>query len=557
MHIASLRAKAAVVGGIAILAIGLFPLATGVAAVGPSVTPFTGGLGIGSNTAAIGGSGAWTTLTGPVIVEDSPGFWAVGATISLTLPANFEWNGSRTTPPSVTGCQRISSAIVYSGSGLTITLNDRGFGALTNCTVDFGSILQVRPVTSLLAAGSGGAVALAFTNPPSPMPGLFPGGAGVVSMVQSPPTPSGPPTVTPATGGTGIQSNTAVTGGTGAWTTLTGPTIIEGSIGAWPVGQRITLTLPPNFQWNANRTAPLSVTGCDKNATSITYSGNDVATVTLAARTGPSQLSVCTISFGTTLQVRPLNGASSAGTGGAIALTFIDPSLPTPSIFPGGAGQISMVTSPPPVGPLTLAITSPTMNNNAINWGEGLNITTTGSPGTVYQVQVSPTDPSVGTPAWETLTDSSAVVRNFTIGSSGSSTVTPPYTPIRNFWYRSISGTTVSNIVRITVRQTIALRSSVPTGRTISRGSSVTFTATVRPARPELQRAVVVFELSRRSGSSWVVDRTTRVTIDSNGVASWRWSASSSGSFRVRAQAQPTPVNSNSFWSPFFTYTVS
>jgi hypothetical protein len=558
----SLRARVAVIGGIAVLAVGLVPMATGVAAAGPSVTPFTGGTGIQSNTARIGGSGAWTTLTGPVIVEDSPGFWPAGETISLGLPANFEWNTARTTPPSVTGCQRVSSPIVYSGAGLTITLNSLFVGPLTNCTVDFGSILQVRPITSSLAAGSGGTVTLTFVNPTTPMPGVFPGGAGVVSMVASPvptptPGPAGPPTVVRATGGTGIQSNTALTGGSGAWTTLTGPTITEGGLGAWPIGTRITLALPANFQWNQARTAPLSVTGCDRNATAITYSGNDIATVTLAARSGASQMALCTISFGTTLQVRPLNSASSAGTGGPITLTFVDPRLPMPSVFPGGAGQISMVTSTPPVGPMTLTITAPTMNNMAINWSEGINITTAGSPGTVYQVQVTTTDPSSGTPVWETLTDSSAVVRNFTIGSSGSSTVTPPYTPVRNYWYRSISGTTVSNVVRVTVRQTIALRPQNSSTQTISRGRVITFTATVRPARPELQPAVVRFELYRRSGSSWVLSQTINRTIDSNGVASWSWTASSAGSFYVRAQAQPTPVNANSFWSPNQFYNVN
>jgi len=553
----SVRAKAAVIGGIAVLALGLLPMASGVAAAGPSVTPFTGGTGIQSNTARIGGSGAWTTLTGPVIVEDSPGFWPAGTTISMALPANFEWNAARTTPPSVTGCQRVSSAIAYSGAGLTITLNSLFVGPLTNCTVDFGSILQVRPITSSLAAGSGGVVTLTFVDPSTPMPGVFPGGAGVVSMVQSTPTPSGPPTVVPATGGTGIQSNTALTGGSGAWTTLSGPTITEGGLGAWPIGTRITLALPANFQWNQARTAPLSVTGCDRNATAITYSGNDIATVTLAARSGASQMALCTISFGTTLQVRPLNSASSAGTGGPITLTFVDPTLPMPSVFPGGAGQVSMVTSTPPVGPMTLTITAPTMNNMAINWGEGINITTAGSPGTVYQVQITTTDPSSGTPAWETLTDSNAVVRNFTIGSSGSSTVTPPYTPIRNYWYRSVSGTTVSNVVRVTVRQTIVIRPQNSTTQTISRGRTITFTTTVRPARPELQPAVVRFELYRRSGSSWVLAQTVNRTIDANGVATWAWTASQSGRFYVRAQAQPTPVNANSFWSPNQFYNVN
>jgi len=559
MHIASLRTKVSVVGGIAILAVGMFPLAAGVAAADPSVTPISGGIGIQSNTARIGGSGAWTTLTGPVMVEGQIGQWPVGETISLALPANFEWNVTRITAPTVTGCDKASSIIAYSSaSNLTITIAMKVGPALgTVCTVDFGSILQVRPISSVMGAGSGGTVTLTFVDPALPMPGVYPGGAGFVTMVASPP-PVTTPTVILATGGTGIQSNTAATGGTGAWTSLTGPTIIEGGIGAWPIGERITLALPANFQWNQARVGPPTVTGCDKTVGPIAYSGNDAAVITLVAKSGPVQMNVCTIDFGNLLQVRPINSASSAGTGGSITLTFVDPALPTPGVFPGGAGQVSMVgTTPPPVGPLTLTITAPTMNNNAINWGEGLNITTAGSAGTVYQVQVSPTDPSAGTPAWETLTDSSAVVRNFTIGSSGTSTVTPPYTPIRNFWYRSISGTTVSNIVRITVRQTIAVRPQNTSTQTISRGRVITFTATVRPARPELQKAVVRFELYRRSGSSWVLSQTTNRTIDSNGVASWSWTASSAGSFYVRAQAQPTPVNSNSFWSPSQFYNVN
>ena len=557
----SLRAKVAVIGGIAVLAVGLLPMAAGVAAAGPSVTPFTGGTGIQSNTARIGGSGAWTTLTGPVIVEDSPGFWPAGTTISMALPANFEWNAARTTPPSVTGCQRVSSPIVYSGAGLTITLNSLFVGPLTNCTVDFGSILQVRPVTSSLAAGSGGTVTLTFVDPNSPMPGVFPGGAGVVSMVASPaptptPGPAGPPTVVRATGGTGIQSNTALTGGSGAWTTLTGPTITEGGLGAWPIGTRITLALPANFQWNQARTTPLSVTGCDRNATAITYSGNDVATVTLAARSGASQMALCTISFGTTLQVRPLNSASSAGTGGPITLTFVDPTLPMPSVFPGGAGQVTMVTSTPPVSSLSLAATSPFLNNNAINWGEYIDLTTTGPAGAVFSMQVTIDNPAaVSSPNWETLTTSTGGPLTFTIGAGGTSVFR--YTPIRNFWYRAAAGTTFSNTPRVTVRQTIAIRPQNASTQTISRGRVITFTATVRPARPELQRAVVAFQLWRRSGSSWVLSQTINRTIDSNGVASWSWTASSAGSFYVRAQAQPTPVNANSFWSPNQFYNVN
>jgi hypothetical protein len=362
--------------------------------------------------------------------------------------------------------------------------------------------------------------------------------------------------VTPATGGTGIASNTALTGGSGAWTTLSGPTITEGSLGAWPIGQRITLALPANFQWNQARTAPLTVSGCDRNATAITYSGNDIATVTLAARSGASQMALCTISFGTTLQIRPLNSASSAGTGGPITLTFVDPALPTPGVFPGGAGQVSMVSSPPPVSSLSLAATSPFLNNNAINWSEYIDLTTTGPAGAVFSMQVTIDNPAaVSNPNWETLTTSTGGPLTFTIGAGGTSVFR--YTPIRNFWYRAAAGTTFSNTPRVTVRQTISVRPQNTSTQTISRGRVITFTATVRPARPELQKAVVAFQLWRRSGSSWVLAQTTNRTIDSNGVASWSWTASSAGSFYVRAQAQPTPVNANSFWSPSQFYNVN
>jgi hypothetical protein len=380
--------------------------------------------------------------------------------------------------------------------------------------------------------------------------GLLPLAAGVAAAG---------PSVTPATGGTGIQSNTAATGGTGAWTTLTGPTITEGSIGEWPVGEKITLALPANFQWNQAKVAPPSVSGCDKTAGPIAYSGNDGATVTLVAKSGPAQGSLCTISFGQNLQVRPISSASSAGTGGSITLSFVDPALPTPGVYPGGAGQVSMVGStpaptptptPPPAGALSLAATSPFLNNNAINWGEYIDLKTTGTSGTKYQMQVTTDNVT-----WETLKDSAGSQLTFTIGSGGSYTYR--YTPIRNYWYRSTAGSTTSNSPRITVRQTISLKASVASGKTISHGSTVTFTATVRPARPELQKAVVAFELFRKSGSSWVLDKTTKVTINGDGVATWTWSATASGSYHVRAQAQPTPVNANSFWSPNLSYTVN
>ena len=567
MHKVSMRARLAGLAGIALIAAALIPLAAPVVAATATVKPITGGQNIPSNTARIGGSGRFTTLTGPTITEGSPGLWSVGSKFTLTLPENFEWNRTRTTAPGVAHCALVSSPISYSGAAATITMKKRsGASQLGSCTINFNTLLQVRPVSSSVAAGTGGVVGLTFVDSELPMPQVFPNGAGRVTMAvtvviptptPTPITPSGPPTVIPATGGTGIQSNTALTGGSGAWTTLSGPTITEGSLGAWPIGTRIALTLPANFQWNQARTS-VSVTGCDRNATSIVYSGNDSASVTLAQRQGASQMALCTISFGSQLQVRPLNSASSAGTGGTIGLAFSIPTPPSQSVFPGGAGQVSMVTSEPPVGPMTLTATAPTMNNNAILWGEAVTLTTAGSPGTVFQMQVTVDDPATVTnPRWETLTDGSRtppVPWSFTIPSSGQ--FAWDYRPIRNYWYRAVAGTTTSNTPRVTVRQTIAIRPQNSSTQTIGRGRQITFTATVRPARPELVPAIVAFQLFRRGGSGWVLDQTINRTIDANGIATWTWTASSSGSFYVRAQAQPTPVNANSFWTPNQFYNV-
>jgi len=351
------------------------------------------------------------------------------------------------------------------------------------------------------------------------------------------------PTVTPATGGTGILTTTAANTGTGAWTTLTGPVITEGAIGEFPVGERIQLSLPTNFQFNVNQTAAPSVTGCDKASSAIVYTGSNTATITIALTTGPAQFALCVVNFGTTLQIRPIDGNLSAGAGGPIGLTFFDPALPTPGVFPGGAGQVSMVA--PSAGPLTLTTYSPTMNNNAIIWGQSyVDLITTGAPGTVFQIEAS-TDEQTWTP----LKNSSAVVLNFTIASNGSATYR--YTPIRNYWYRSVAGSTRSNTPRVTVRQTVSIAPASSSTRTVAQGSKITFTTTSRPARSDLPTANVMFQTWQKTSSgSWVLHSQITKPIDANGNVSWPVTFSTTGSFYVRAQTQPTSVNSNSCWTP-------
>jgi hypothetical protein len=367
------------------------------------------------------------------------------------------------------------------------------------------------------------------------------------------PTPATSPSVTPATGGASIPSTTARVGGSGAWTQLTGPVIQETAIGQIKAGTAITLSLPANFEWNKANVNPPVVTNCDRTAAVTSYPSATVLSVTLQKKAGATQMANCRIDFATLLQVRPVN-AGATGSAGNITAALVDPATPTPGVIPGSAGYLAMVTATPPVT-LSLAATSPYLNNNAIDWGRYIDLTTTATAGTAFQLQVTVDDPGkTAAPKWETLKDSVGNVITLTTAADGKYTYR--YTPIRNYWYRAVAGVSLSNTPRVTVRQTIAIRPMNSGTKKVSAGTKVTFNATVRPARPELAKANVLFQLYRKSGSSWVLSKSATRVINDDGVASWTVTFSP-GSWYVRAQAQPTPVNANSFWTPNQYYTAN
>jgi hypothetical protein len=188
------------------------------------------------------------------------------------------------------------------------------------------------------------------------------------------------------------------------------------------------------------------------------------------------------------------------------------------------------------------------MNNGAIVWGESyIDIRTTGTPGTSFQLQATTDNVT-----WTPLTDPTGTPLTWTLDPAGSSTYR--YTPIRNYWYRAVAAGMTSNVVRTTVRETSTLLPS--TMGPVTAGTSVTFAAIVRPARTDLPKANVVFEVSLQSGGSWVRYASIPATINEAGVAVVPWTFPSTGSWAVRAQAQPTAVNSNSFWSSYVGYQV-
>jgi hypothetical protein len=119
-------------------------------------------------------------------------------------------------------------------------------------------------------------------------------------------------------------------------------------------------------------------------------------------------------------------------------------------------------------------------------------------------------------------------------------------------------GAANSNQVRTVVRQLGILR---PTNhgsiKTISRNTSIQFTMTARPARPELAPAKVSFFLFKRTSGVWRLVSTRNVFIDSAGLARTTWTFASTGDYYVRGQVNPTPYNANSVMTlPLERYNV-
>jgi len=93
--------------------------------------------------------------------------------------------------------------------------------------------------------------------------------------------------------------------------------------------------------------------------------------------------------------------------------------------------------------------------------------------------------------------------------------------------------------------------------KAISRNTSVTFSTTVRPSRPELAPATVSFSFYRQVSGVWQLATTRAVTVDSAGVARTTFQFTTPGQWYVRSQAGPTPYNANSVPTPAERYSVS
>ena len=268
--------------------------------------------------------------------------------------------------------------------------------------------------------------------------------------------------------------------------------------------------------------------GANPGAGTLTCTGGNTRTTSL----GVATFSGCTI--------------NNAGVGYTLVASATGYTSATSTAFTVGAtgATITLTTSAP---------TPPGAQNPVITWGQGFTLGVRfASNGSGKTVQLQGTRDGV---TWTTIT-------NLTMGSSGSTSY--HYTPVTNLWYRAVfAGTSdlaaaTSNQVRTVVREIALLR---PTNsgavRSISRNTSITFTTTVRPARPELAPARVSFWFYHQVNGSWVLAAKHDVVIDAAGLARYTFTFSSSGQWYVRMAANPTPYNANSVMSPTERYSVN
>jgi hypothetical protein len=286
---------------------------------------------------------------------------------------------------------------------------------------------------------------------------------------------------------------------------------------------------------------------------SAAVTGFATGDVTITGTAGGTKTATVTGS-GTTYNVA-VTGMTTAGTviatvpAGVALDAMLRPNLASTSTdntvtWSAVATSITLTTSAP---------TPPGAQNPVILWGQGITLTTQfampNGGGKTFQLQGTRDNVT-----WTTIT-------TLTTDANGRATLF--YTPVTNLWYRAVFAGTPdlaaanSNVVRTVVRQLALLR---PTNhgeiRTISRNTSIQFTTTVRPARPELAPARVTFTFFRFSAGAWRLVTSRNVVIDNAGLARTTFRFSSVGQWYVRSQANPTPYNANSVNSPPERYRV-
>jgi len=211
-----------------------------------------------------------------------------------------------------------------------------------------------------------------------------------------------------------------------------------------------------------------------------------------------------------------------------------------------GSGPVG--PSPSPVTPTPPSLTLRAADS-IITWGQDVRLTaglappgTEGAGGRTVHLQRS-----IDRVAWITAAD-------LTTDATGAATLVER--PATNVYYRlAFDGATdlseaTSPVVRVLVRRLAHLQpGAIPTARRVARGTTITFSTVVRPARTADESGPVEFRLLRLVGGSWIVNRSWTVMPKAAGVARLRVTLPSPGTWTVRVVALRTPTNAIGTWS--------
>jgi len=226
-----------------------------------------------------------------------------------------------------------------------------------------------------------------------------------------------------------------------------------------------------------------------------------------------------------------------------------------------GPGPGPSPTPTPPVDPSPSAAPAPSLtvepDDATIAWGDAVRLTATLAPTTdamVVDGRMVRIESSLDGEAWTVLG---------TVATDAAGLASMDYRPIANRWYRAVLDPAAdlpgvaSEPARVVVRQRIALTPErAGATATLERGTRVTFSLVVRPARPDVPAGRVTVEVWRLEDGAWARRAIRTIVPDASGRGTADVTFDVPGSWYVRARATSTPTNANSAWTPLRRYAV-
>ncbi len=519
-----------------------------------------------------------------VAVVDEGGNTVTGDTRSITLSTNqnagtFSCTGGLTRAAvggvaAFTGCQQTTVA-----SGYTLTATTTGLSDNTETGPPFNVVSGI--ATKLLLCW-GSTTGSCNTTPPTSSTGGLPfptqphvriadsgnttvtsDDTTVVTLAKTPGTPTaGGPGTLACTGGlsktatdgiaqfAGCNIDKAGTGYRLRATSAPALTLADSNafnVAVGPAAKLGFLTQPTTG--NAGQTLSPNITVAIQDAGGNTVTSGQTANVSLAINPNPSG-AVLSCTGGTTMAaangVATFTGCQIDRAGSFLLAATASNAVP--------AATIAAATSAAIVISAVQAVISLFASSPVITWGNSVVFSIQFGPNganRAFTMQASPDGLN-----WTTI-----ITPVLMTNASGQGSFA--YTPIRNYYYRAVFAgapdlsAAMSNVQRVVVRQIALLRpTNLGAVDHIGVGTTIRFTTTVRPARPELPKTTVSFVVYRLIGRTWTLAATRDVVIDSAGLAAVDVTFSQPGKWYVRSIARPTTVNANSVWSPVERYDV-